>query len=184
MPPDITKPIRLFASELGADRPRYVEVKPWTKASVLNCFLNVQERVKLVSGSIVHGWIIWEQPPLCLEAHFHAVWQKPEAKLIDITPPQDGEKRILFCRDPKRFWTGTKVPHRYYALDHNRRSVAVVSLMNKLRELECKYEETRTIPQSEMWSAVYSSGCTLEDAEILFQNTVVIPRHYKFQEGL
>lgn len=55
------------------------------------------------SGSVCSGWTLWQHKPTrFVEAQFHTVWRNDEGRLIDVTPRQDGEKKVLFIPDPKR----------------------------------------------------------------------------------
>jgi len=55
------------------------------------------------SGTISSGWIIWQQRETqFIEAMFHSVWCNDNGKLIDVTPRQDGEEKVLFVPDPIR----------------------------------------------------------------------------------
>lgn len=60
-----------------------------------NCFLDVKNN----GGSVVYGWVIWENKKTrFIEAEFHAVVQR-NGKLHDITPRADGEGKVLFILD-------------------------------------------------------------------------------------
>jgi hypothetical protein len=74
-----------------------------------SCFFNLPEKITADSGSIQHGWALWERPGLLIEGEFHAVWVSSEGELIDITPKRDGEIEILFLPDSRRVWTGELV---------------------------------------------------------------------------
>lgn len=61
------------------------------------------------------GWAIWEWKKVLIEAEFHAVWQRPDGTLIDITPKATaiGEildiKKILFLPDLSREYRSVSV---------------------------------------------------------------------------
>lgn len=68
-----------------------------------NCHLNNLVKVKLSGGSIVFGWVFWEDYKRgFIEASFHSMWKNFDGKLIDITPRVDKETKILFIRDGNR----------------------------------------------------------------------------------
>ena len=82
--------------------PIFIDVIP-AKDSLFNeCYGNVAECVKKDGGKIEYGWIIWEIPEIYIEAEFHAVWSNHDGEYIDITPKEDGEKKILFLKDNER----------------------------------------------------------------------------------
>lgn len=91
-----------FCAGINADtKPSYVAVQPHADALPSECFNNVAAKVNLEGGSLVYGWLIWEWPRVFIEAEHHAVWEK-DGELLDITPPINGETRILFLPDPAR----------------------------------------------------------------------------------
>jgi hypothetical protein len=99
-PPDITKPIKTFASTLGLEVPRFVPVATDPLGLYGWCSDGVLEKIKNAGGSIRFGWTIWEWPRVLLTGEFHAVWVDVADKLIDITPKPHGETRIVFVPDP------------------------------------------------------------------------------------
>jgi hypothetical protein len=100
-----------------------------------NCHINNMVQCHLKGGSIQFGWVIWENQVLeFTEAMFHSVWRNRDGKLIDITPRQDGEKKILFVPDPKRevSWTTYESKQALKSYDNVRLSCG--QLVNELRE--------------------------------------------------
>jgi len=96
-PKRITPEISAFCEEIApGEHPVYVFVQPEGDCSIRDCFWNVRRKIERDGGNTQHGWIIWEWPSVSLEAEFHAVWRSPEGAYTDITPKEDGEKRILF----------------------------------------------------------------------------------------
>nr|WP_237681720.1 hypothetical protein [Agrobacterium vitis] len=101
-PNEISPAVVEFCAGINADaRPSYVAVQPDGDAQPSECFNNVSAKVDRDGGSFVYGWLIWEWPRVFIEAEHHAVWEK-DGVLIDITPPINGETRILFLPDPVR----------------------------------------------------------------------------------
>ena len=74
-----------------------------------DCFGVVSEYVAGGFGEQVIGWAIWEWPRVYIEAEFHAVWQHPVGRLVDITPKMPPIPRILFLPDPNREYVGGQV---------------------------------------------------------------------------
>lgn len=64
----------------------------------LNCFLNVEEKLKKDGGSVHYGWAILQNNIVC-EAERHAVWESPDGELIDITPRDVKLDEIMFLSD-------------------------------------------------------------------------------------
>jgi hypothetical protein len=99
--------------------PYYVNVRP-VSGAYNECINHVNDMVKANGGSVLIGWIIWEWAYTLVEAELHAIWVTPTGEQIDISPKQDGEKRILFLPDPDRkFPEKAREPNRRRALrDH------------------------------------------------------------------
>ena len=87
----------------------YVPVIAEPSAQINECFLNVEAQIRKHGGRTIFGWQIWEWPNVLVEAEFHAVWQNPEGELIDITPKEGRESRILFLPDSSRVYTGRPI---------------------------------------------------------------------------
>jgi len=109
-PAHITADIRRLCRIIrGLDEPEFVEVMPRSNSGVDNCFIDVRKHATENGGSLQHGWMIWEWPGISAEGVFHAVWRRPDGRLLDITKKQDGERRILFAPDPKRVFADRQV---------------------------------------------------------------------------
>jgi hypothetical protein len=89
--------------------PLYVPVRPSPGSKPSECFENVRALVASSGGSAVIGWQMWEWTGVLLEAEFHAVWQSPAGELVDITPKEGAEDKILFFRDESRTYDGIYV---------------------------------------------------------------------------
>lgn len=83
-----------------------LDVRPEPGAVVNECFPNVEAKIRNDGGHMRCGWQIWEWPHVLVEAEFHAVWVGAQSTLVDITPKQHGEARILFVPDPRLGYTG------------------------------------------------------------------------------
>lgn len=101
------------------EKPKYVKVVPDKDSLISDCFPNVERVIKKKGGSIVYGWIVWEWPKVSVEFEFHGVWLTPENKLIDVTPYQDGEKRILFLPDRSRKYEGSYISTKIFPLNED-----------------------------------------------------------------
>lgn len=86
--------------------PELVPIQPEPYAKSLNCFPNVEEKVKRDGGRIHYGWAIHKTTILC-EAERHAVWENEQEELVDITPTEMLVKHTLFVSDTEGFeYTG------------------------------------------------------------------------------
>src|SRR5438128_10479784 len=85
MPPDeITPQILEFCQSIvQAAAPVYVPVKRESYAVHGYCHHNVNAKVSVQGGELVHGRIIWEAKGYFLEAECHCVWRSPDSDLFD-----------------------------------------------------------------------------------------------------
>jgi len=88
----------------------------------------VRKRILEHGGNEVIGWTIWLWPNVLVEAEFHSVWKNHDGELIDITPKQNEEEKILFLPDEKKQYEGRQVDNIRMAL----RDDAVVNDFIKL----------------------------------------------------
>jgi hypothetical protein len=116
-PKHISQPIAHLAQRLvpGAT-PEFVQILPTADGAPNECFASVALQVEKAGGRVQHGWAIWEWPNVLIEAEFHAVWASPTGHLIDVTPRNDSESRILFLADPERTFEGVTVDNVRAAL--------------------------------------------------------------------
>ncbi|KID56860.1 hypothetical protein JF50_13260 [Pseudoalteromonas luteoviolacea] len=78
------------------------------------CFNNCELESKKTGAKVVYGWQIWEDPKKSfIEAEFHAVI-KENGSLLDISPRQTGEEKILFIEDSLRS-SGRKSDDAWYS---------------------------------------------------------------------
>jgi hypothetical protein len=101
-PKKLTPKHRQFFKSLAVNVDvKFLDVEPAKDAIFDECFENVAEHVAQHGGRIAYGWCIWEWPTVYVEAEHHAVWERPDESLIDITPRREGEMQILFVRDDR-----------------------------------------------------------------------------------
>lgn len=116
-PKQIDARVKEFCRQISnSTLPVFVRVEPEARARMLECYQNVATKVVESGGSQVYGWEISEAPGIHLEAQFHSVWRSPSGDLIDVTPEEFRQKRILFLEDPSRSYDGKPVPHQRFAL--------------------------------------------------------------------
>ncbi len=94
----------------------WVEVVPRHDSVLDDCYMDVERQVKECGGALVYGWQVWEWPNVMIEAEFHAIWQTPEGKFIDVTKKRDGETRIVFIPDPTRKYEQKQIDNLRLAL--------------------------------------------------------------------
>lgn len=119
-PQEVTDQILEFCRSIDSTTsPRFVDVKPSGHAVLSECFDNTERQVFQLGGSVQYGWTIWETPGVLLDAEFHAIWRDQNGTLVDITPKDDGETRILFLPDNTRVWEKELVPNIRRVLDNS-----------------------------------------------------------------
>lgn len=87
----------------------FLTVSPDADSKINECFPNVEVKIARDGGRMLCGWQLWEWPRVMVEAEFHAVWVSADGSMVDITPKEQGESRILFLPDPKRTYDGVLV---------------------------------------------------------------------------
>lgn len=136
-PKTIKQPVVDFTlHKLRGATPRYVAVQPDDSAQMYNCFFNVKSLVETQGGEIVFGWCIWVWPKAFIEAEHHAIWRRPDGIEVDITPKEDGEKRVLFSessRDSFDFETGIPLSHVRAAISN---TPAILKLLRTMADLD------------------------------------------------
>lgn len=137
-PSKLTDQIVAFCREIDPTaEPEYIDVTPSPNGMVKECFETTDAHVAVNGGTVQHGWIIWETPGILLDAEFHAVWCDSNGQLIDVTPKEDGETRILFLPDSKRVWKRELVPNIRKIIRDSpalRRHLAFADLAHRIRK--------------------------------------------------
>ena len=116
-------------------QPVFVPVQP-VKHEIDDCYGAVETTVGTSGGAIVYGWNVMEWPFTLLEAQFHAVWQTLTGNLVDVSPKEDGETRILFLPDPGRRFLGKRIDSHYVALRDDPQITEFISLNKSKVHLE------------------------------------------------
>ncbi len=98
----------LLSQISSIEEPCYVICEPIQDVPINECFPLVEEKIKTDGGRRILGWQIWKGK-LLIEAEFHAVWESPDGKYIDITPKALAFSKILFVPDPTAIYEGKQV---------------------------------------------------------------------------
>jgi hypothetical protein len=99
--------IEKLLTKLNAEfEPEVVPVKVEEYSTENNCFFNVQRKIRIDGGKIHYGWILHENEFFYV-AERHAVWEKENEDLIDITPSQiQNNNSITFLSDNQFEYNG------------------------------------------------------------------------------
>ena len=136
----ISDEILAFCSEIdSANRPIFVPVKSVNAVRFNYCLTDVPAYSEKNGGKVQFGWTIWECPNLLLKAEFHACWLSPGGDLLDITPKDGNENKILFLPDSQRIYEHLAIANRYKALIENDFTQLWVECEKKKEELRAKY---------------------------------------------
>jgi hypothetical protein len=90
--------------------PEWIEVEPRPDGVVKECTENVARAIAEHGGTTRLGWMIWEED-FMIEAIFHAVWENPDGRTVDVTPQDIPVDRIMFVPDPALQYQGRQIPN-------------------------------------------------------------------------
>jgi hypothetical protein len=110
----IPRALDAFAAEMGCEPPQVMERIPDSSCEVSQCHANVQKKVHFHGGRAVWGWhfaLSFRDYEPRLDAVFHAVWERPDGELVDVTPQSQrvlkrqragwSNPLPLFCEDKR-----------------------------------------------------------------------------------
>jgi hypothetical protein len=89
--------------------PTYLVTLSSSEDLQLECFANASRHAKISGGRAVLGWRVWEHYGVMIEAEVHAVWQRLDKALQDVTPHSEPGNRILFLPDDGLSYDGTQI---------------------------------------------------------------------------
>lgn len=121
-PKDDSRVLSFCDSICPGTKPFYVSVRLDSQSKELQCFQNVESKVRRDGGQIVFGWNLTWVIKVYIEAQFHAVWLSPAGVYADVTPePQPHPhlpqpQKILFLLDIDRRYNCPTVPSYRAAL--------------------------------------------------------------------
>jgi len=137
-PDKITDMINELCRKITADeKPEYISVEIQEYSIANHCFPNVARMVRDNQGEVVNGWAIWKWANILIEAEAHAVWKSPEGRLIDITPHNRGEDKILFLPDNRVIYKNYKIASIRQALTTSLLIERLMFLLNERDQIMC-----------------------------------------------
>jgi hypothetical protein len=98
-PKRITDELVTACRSTGSAPPVEVRVEARPDGTLNDCFRTVSRQIESHGGRMIVGRTIWENS-YCYCGELHAVWQPDDGSLVDVTPKQDGERRIIFVETP------------------------------------------------------------------------------------
>jgi hypothetical protein len=96
-----SKLLAAFLTTHGLPEPKSVACSPLRDCHSSRCFVNVEQQIARMGGSMETGWMFWEYADVSVHTEAHAIWVTPQAKRLDITPHKLQPNRILFTPDPR-----------------------------------------------------------------------------------
>lgn len=169
-----TKILEEYAKTICKEQLLSIACNPSKSANLKRCFVNVEERISQMGGSMLTGWIFNEYEHYSINPEAHAIWvDRFGKKREDITPHLHQPKRILFLPDSrvakKRGYT--TAPN--LILSNDPRVIAISQftfLMDKLREEKfTEVGEEHVIFEDEVEAARQESGLPKDVTEMLVQ---------------
>ncbi|PTP62292.1 hypothetical protein CWO01_11005 [Vibrio splendidus] len=88
-------------TKLGLSTVLDVPVQPESYSQLNYCYNNVQKYLENNTGTVVFGWITSVWGNLVLRLVAHVVVQKPDGKLVCLSPSALNNKKVKFIPDPK-----------------------------------------------------------------------------------
>lgn len=110
--------------------PLWVNVIPESWALQNECFLNVRRKIEVDGGSFINGWAIWQWANMMIEAEAHSVWKSVSGELIDITPHNHNEQKILFVPDVEVKFEGIIIPSKRAPMTASPKVNHLIDLLN------------------------------------------------------
>lgn len=130
--------------------PVYVPVEAAGWSRLHECFPNVQRMIREQGGRQVNGWAIWQWANIMVEVEAHSVWQSPEGELVDITPHDNEEKRILFLCDDSMVYSGQQIGNVRLAITGSPLVAELIDLSERAEAIMRDYKPGTKIPVMEL----------------------------------
>ncbi len=146
-PDSITEDIMKISHIINSKgKPHFVEIFPDPFSKPNECFVNVQNKIKVFGGSIRYGWKVWEWKNVILELNFHSIWLSPSGLYVDLTPDEDDSK-ILFIEDPKIQYKGEVIDNIRIPLKDDILVADYIAVKNESAKVRTKNGRSKIIGQ-------------------------------------
>lgn len=122
-------------TKLGLSRVLDVPVQPESNSQMNYCYDNVQRYLESNDGTMEFGWITSVWGNLVLRLTAHVVVQKPDGKLVCISPSALNAKKVKFIPDPDipALIKNGRMPIKNIALKEH-------DLVQQLLDIEAEFE--------------------------------------------
>ena len=104
----LTKPMKRLLATISDKEP--VQLVPTKEGATHECYFNVWNKVEQFGGKTAYGWLVYNFYGLGAELVPHAVWQRPDGELVDITAEEDGHPTVWFLPDTWEYTEFTATP--------------------------------------------------------------------------
>lgn len=139
-PSEENENVTKLLNKLNTDfEPEIIPVLIDENATMGNCFINVEKKVKKDGGKVHFGWAIFQSTNLC-EAERHAVWENEDEELIDITPREILFSKIMFVSDNDFKYEGQLVDNVRVNITKNKLVDDFIKLCEIIEKLYSKGE--------------------------------------------
>ncbi|MES2988769.1 MAG: hypothetical protein V4808_12755 [Pseudomonadota bacterium] len=139
-PEEIDAATLAFCATISPHAPFYVTVEAQPHAKVAYCFDNSVQQAQTQGGKAAYGWAIWRWPGRWFEAEHHAVWQRPDGSMLDVTPQSGDPRRILFLPDPEKVFDPERYRRNVMAPDAgNELAAEYIDLVRQRTDITDKY---------------------------------------------
>lgn len=167
-PSGITSEVRRLCKHMGfSTEPVFIQVNARADAISGECFDTTAKQVIEHGGSSVFGWLIWEWPGILIEAEFHAVWQKPDGTLLDVTKKDDGESVVLFIPDPGRKHEGVRVDNVRLPIGKDQKIKQLISLKKQIYSIMPKQNGPVVMDEDDLHHLIFLQNQVQELAFLL-----------------
>lgn len=139
-------------------KPQYVKVQPQPWCKKLDCYANVSTMVEKYGGKQVYGWTIWIWKYIMIDAEAHSVWQSPEGELIDVTPHEGNDERILYLIDNTMVYDGNIIGSRRFPLNDSPIVKELIDIANTNDKLLDELSNDDNIRNTEIKKEFYDNS--------------------------
>jgi hypothetical protein len=136
MPEIVDDVIRQFQTLLpDTDTPETITVQTRPDAIDGECFQNVRHQIEEFGGAQCYGWRVNLLPHIYIYGEFHAVWERLDGQLVDVSPVVPARQgNVVFIRDKRRIYEGRRIAHISAVLWD---VIEVRAYLKVLKKVEC-----------------------------------------------